>query len=225
MKKFICISIALVLLCLSFTSCDSYKLGDYHVTETKEETNYVVIEVEAHGKILVELYPDTAPETVKNFKELVSEGFYDGLIFHRVISGFMVQGGDPKGNGTGGSGKNIKGEFALNGVENNLKHERGVISMARGGSEAEQFLHYGYTMNDLPDDVRASILEDFNSASSQFFIMHETSSHLDGSYAAFGRVIYGMDVVDSIAAEKTDDNDKPINDVKISSVKFVTVEK
>ena len=144
----------------------------------------VTIEMESGKKIKAELYPDKAPNTVNNFISLVSGGFYDGLIFHRVISGFMIQGGDPAGVGTGGPGYQIKGEFAMNGFkQNDVKHERGVLSMARA-------MH--------PD-----------SAGSQFFIMHKNSSHLDGQYAAFGKVIEGIDVVDEIASVKTDWNDKP----------------
>lgn len=144
----------------------------------------VTIEME-NGKIIkAELYPEKAPNTVNNFISLVKSGFYDGVIFHRVISGFMIQGGDPAGVGTGGPGYTIKGEFALNGFKNNdLKHTRGVLSMARA-------MHP-------------------NSAGSQFFIMHQNSSHLDGQYAAFGKVIEGIEVVDEIASVKTDWNDKP----------------
>ncbi len=134
----------------------------------------VQMDIANYGTIMLELYPDVAPITVANFVKLVKEGFYDGLTFHRIISGFMIQGGDPKGNGTGGSAETIKGEFAQNGVDNPLKHERGVISMARSSN---------------PD-----------SASSQFFIMHEDAPHLDGAYAAFGRVISGIEVVDAICA-------------------------
>ncbi|MBR1683725.1 MAG: peptidylprolyl isomerase [Clostridia bacterium] len=137
-----------------------------------EGTYYVEIDVKDYGTIQAELYADTAPITVTNFMELVRSGFYDGLTFHRIISGFMIQGGDPNGNGTGGSGKPIKGEFSANGVDNPLLHTRGVLSMARSS---------------LPD-----------SASSQFFIMHEDAPHLDGSYAAFGKVISGIEVVDAI---------------------------
>ena len=144
----------------------------------------VVIEMENGGKIELELYPEFAPETVKNFESLVFEGFYDGLTFHRVIPGFMIQGGDPLGNGMGGSEKKIKGEFKANGFsKNTLKHERGVISMARAF--------------------------DPNSASSQFFIMHANAPHLDGSYAAFGKVISGIEVVDEIASIPTDYSDRP----------------
>ena len=147
---------------------------------------YPVVTIKmSNGKIIkAELYPDKAPKTVNNFISLVSSGFYDGLIFHRVISVFMIQGGDPAGVGTGGPGYCIKGEFALNGFKlNDIKHTRGVISMARA-------------MNP-------------NSAGSQFFIMHQNASHLDGQYAAFGKVIQGIEVVDEIAAVSTDWNDKP----------------
>ena len=133
----------------------------------------VKITMAGGGEIELELYPDVAPETVANFKSLVEEGFYDGLTFHRIIKGFMIQGGDPLGNGMGGSDKNIKGEFKMNGFDNPLKHTRGVISMAR---------------SQMP-----------NSASSQFFIMHEDAPHLDGSYAAFGKVTKGIEIVDEIA--------------------------
>ncbi len=144
----------------------------------------VTIEMENGKLIKAELYPEKAPNTVNNFISLVKSGFYDGVIFHRVISGFMIQGGDPAGVGTGGPGYTIKGEFAMNGFKNNdLKHTRGVLSMARA-------MHP-------------------NSAGSQFFIMHQNSSHLDGQYAAFGKVIEGIEVVDEIASVKTDWNDKP----------------
>ncbi len=143
----------------------------------------VVIEMENGGKIKIELYPEKAPITVANFEKLVNEGFYNGLGFHRVISGFMIQGGDPLGNGTGGSKDKIKGEFKANGVNNDIKHVRGVISMARSAH---------------PD-----------TASSQFFIMHKDAPHLDGNYAAFGKVVEGIEVVDEIAAVQTDFRDKP----------------
>ena len=143
----------------------------------------VVIEMENGKQIEIELYPDIAPISCENFEKLVNQGFYDGLTFHRVIPGFMIQGGCPKGNGTGGPGWQIKGEFASNGVPNPLKHTRGVLSMARSM---------------MP-----------NSAGSQFFIMHEDAPHLDGQYAAFGKVVSGMDAVDEIAAVPTDYNDKP----------------
>ena len=144
-----------------------------------------------------ELYPDIAPNTVKNFISLVKKGFYDGLIFHRVIEGFMIQGGDPDGNGTGGPGYSIKGEFSDNGFENNLKHEPGVLSMARSM---------------MPD-----------SAGSQFFIMHKTSPHLDGAYAAFGKITEGLDVVNKIATTPTGWGDRPLEDQVIKSVTVDTM--
>ncbi len=244
MKKFICLLTAVMLVCISFTACDEKdappptmeeidfsSLTDLSaVSETAETTDYVKIEVENYGTIVIRLYPDVAPETVANFKKLVSEGFYDGLIFHRVIKDFMIQGGDPDGDGTGGSSENIKGEFSLNGFENNLKHERGVVSMARGGSPFEQYLSY-YPIQQLSElagvsvaKIEESISSARNSASSQFFIVHETSTHLDGSYASFGYVVYGMDVVDAIANVSTDDNDKPLSTIKMTSVRFVTVD-
>lgn len=144
----------------------------------------VIFEMENGKKIKMELYPDIAPISCENFEKLVNQGFYDGLGFHRIISGFMIQGGCPEGNGTGGPGWTIKGEFAANGVKNDLKHTRGVLSMARA--------------------------MDPDSAGSQFFIMHEDAPHLDGQYAAFGKVVEGMDVVDEIAAVRTDFRDKPL---------------
>ncbi len=144
----------------------------------------VTITIKDLGDIKVELYPEIAPITVENFIKLASQGFYNGLTFHRVIPGFMIQGGCPDGTGMGGPGYHIKGEFAANGVANNLKHSRGVISMARA--------------------------MDPDSAGSQFFIMHEDAPHLDGSYAAFGKVTEGIEIVDKIAETKTDYNDKPL---------------
>ena len=144
----------------------------------------VIIELENGKQIKIELYPEYAPKTVANFKKLVGEGFYDGLGFHRIIPGFMIQGGDPLGNGMGGSDEQIVGEFAANGFKNPLRHTRGVISMARSM---------------MP-----------NSASSQFFIMHADAPHLDGSYAAFGKVIEGMDAVDEIAETPTTYGDRPV---------------
>ena len=153
----------------------------------------ITIEMENGKKIVAELYPDKAPNTVNNFLSLVKSGVYDGLTFHRVIEGFMIQGGDPAGTGAGGPGYSIKGEFALNGFKtNDIKHSRGVLSRAR-------------TM--MPD-----------SAGSQFFIMHQDAPHLDGQYAAFGKVIEGMDVVDEIAKTKTNFNDRPIAEQKMAKV-------
>ncbi|MBE5766011.1 MAG: peptidylprolyl isomerase [Clostridiales bacterium] len=156
----------------------------------------VTIEMENGGVITLELYPALAPNTVANFVELAQKGFYDGLIFHRVISGFMIQGGDPKGTGMGGPGYGIKGEFSQNGFPNAIKHERGVISMARSM---------------MP-----------NSAGSQFFIMHKNSPHLDGAYAAFGRVTEGIEVVDAIAAVRTGRNDRPVEDQRMKKVSVET---
>ena len=149
----------------------------------------VTITMKSGGVIRAELYPEIAPNTVHNFISLIQKGFYDGLIFHRVIPGFMIQGGCPEGTGMGGPGYCIKGEFLFNGVDNPLKHKRGVLSMARAQSP--------------------------NSAGSQFFIMHADAKHLDGQYAAFGKVIGGMDVVDQIAGVKTDRNDRPLTQQKI----------
>ena len=164
--------------------------------EAAQEKNPVVtIEMVNGDKILVELYPKTAPNTVNNFISLVKKGFYDGLIFHRVINGFMIQGGCPEGTGTGGPGYSIKGEFSQNGFSNGLKHTKGVLSMARA-------------MN--PD-----------SAGSQFFIMHKVAPHLDGAYAAFGKVTEGMEAVDKIAETATDYSDRPLED---QIMKSVTVE-
>ncbi len=152
----------------------------------------ITIEMQNGKKIVAELYPDKAPNTVNNFLSLAKKGFFDGLIFHRVIKGFMIQGGDPLGKGTGGPGYSIKGEFAMNGFKNDLKHTRGVLSMARAF---------------MPD-----------SAGSQFFIMHEDAPHLDGQYAAFGKVVEGIEVVDEIASVKVDFSDRPLNEQKIKKV-------
>ena len=188
--------------------------------DTSETTNYVKLEIANYGTIVIRLFPEVAPITVANFQKLVGQGFYDGLIFHRVIKDFMIQGGDPKGNGTGGSGTDIKGEFALNQVTNNLQHIRGVVSMARSGHPYERYLTSGYTYDDL--GLPYEFFEPYyNSASSQFFIMHKTTPHLDGSYASFGYVVYGMDVVDAIASVSTDSNDKPTSTVTITSASFV----
>ena len=218
MKKIICLVTALLMLCFAFTSCAEEKVEEHiapkfneidfseiddisKVSVSETETDYVMINVRINDgeerAILIRLFPDVAPETVKNFKKLVSEKFYDGIIFHRVIEGFMIQGGDPDGDGTGGSKDTIKGEFTSNGFENNLLHKRGVVSMAR--------------TND-PD-----------SASSQFFIMHKDYPSLNEKYAAFGYVVYGMDVVDDIAEVRTNSNDKPVIDIVMTSVRFAKV--
>ena len=158
-------------------------------------TNPVITMKTTAGTITAELYPEVAPITVNNFISLINKGIYNGLIFHRVINGFMIQGGDPDGIGTGGPGYHIRGEFAQNGYENNLKHTAGVLSMARSM---------------MP-----------NSAGSQFFIMHKDAPHLDGAYAAFGKITEGMDVVNKIAETATDYNDRPMEDQRM---KKVTVE-
>ncbi len=152
----------------------------------------VTFEMDNGDIMKAELYPDIAPNTVNNFISLVNQGFYDGLIFHRVINGFMIQGGDPNGTGMGGPGYQIKGEFAQNGFPNDLAHTEGVLSMARA--------------------------MDPNSAGSQFFIMHKDAPHLDGAYAAFGKITEGMDVVNQIATTATDGNDRPIKEQKIKKV-------
>ncbi len=162
---------------------------------TNEITNLVKIEMESGDSMVIELLPEHAPISVKNFQDLVADKFYDGIIFHRVIAGFMIQGGDPKGIGIGGSDKTIKGEFKANGVNNTLSHTRGVVSMAR---------------TQIPD-----------SASSQFFICHADAAFLDGNYAAFGRVVQGIETVDKIAGTKTDFRDKPLTDQRMKEVYFV----
>jgi len=163
------------------------------MSDESKKNPVVTIEMEDGGIIRAELYPDIAPNTVNNLISLIKGGFYDGLIFHRVISGFMLQGGCPLGEGFGDPGYSIRGEFAKNGIKNDLKHTRGVLSMARSNAP--------------------------NSAGSQFFIMHDDSPHLDGSYAGFGRVIEGLDVVDAIAAVKTDRrSDRPDVEQKMKKV-------
>ena len=187
-KRIVCLLTAAVLL-LGLTACANQDSGN------NGDTIMVEITMRDGGVIKLELYPEVAPITVENFTKLAGEGFYDGLIFHRVINGFMIQGGDPEGTGFGGSGENIKGEFAVNGVANNISHVRGVISMARSRS--------------------------YNSASSQFFIVHKDATYLDGQYAAFGRVIEGMDVVDAIAEVPTNGNDRPLAEQVIESIRVV----
>ncbi len=155
----------------------------------------VVIKMKSGKEMKLELYPDIAPISVENFEKLIGEGFYNGLIFHRIIKNFMIQGGCPDGTGMGGPGHNIKGEFKSNGVENNIKHEKGVISMARSQSP--------------------------NSAGSQFFIVHEAAPHLDGQYAAFGKLVEGFDVLDELATVETGRNDRPVEDQVIESITIV----
>ena len=191
MKRILSALLALVLLASLLVSCNKAEIA-------AEETNFVMITVKGYGEMIVELYPDVAPITVKNFKKLVSEGFYDGLIFHRVIEGFMIQGGGFTASYSQKQAASIKGEFAANGVENNLMHTRGVISMAR--------------------------TNDMNSASSQFFICQENYDYGNGQYAAFGKVVKGIAVVDKIAAVSTNYNDQPLSDVVIESIRFVNYE-
>lgn len=170
----------------------AYSINQFKVTD--EETKYVIIDVQNYGKIALELREDIAPITVANFKKLVNEKFYDGLTFHRIIKDFMIQGGGIKTDGNQKNTDTIKGEFSSNGVANDLLHLRGVISMARTSVK--------------------------DSATSQFFIMHKTSSHLDGEYAAFGYVLAGMDVVDAIANVTTNSSDAPVNQIVINSIRF-----
>lgn len=192
MKKIICLTLALLMTALLLTACSGEKIP---YNEVDHETDLVIITVKDYGKIVVELYPETAPITVANFKKLVSEKFYDNTTFHRIIEGFMIQGGGYDAEkGKIKDADTIKGEFEINGVTNDLKHTRGVISMAR---------------TDFKD-----------SASSQFFIMHADASHLDGKYAAFGNTVYGIEVVDAIAAVPVNLNDGPRTKVIIESVRF-----
>ncbi len=226
MKKLIAVILAAMLLTLPLASCNSAEEQESTtekptwapheaptakdidisrldnldgVSESATETDYVKIAVKDYGDIIIRLYPDVAPLTVQNFKKLVSEKFYDGLTFHRVIKGFMIQGGDPLGTGLGGSAATVRGEFSENGFENNLTHRKGVISMARNG-------------------------KDMDSASSQFFICQKTSTNLDGSYASFGYTVYGIDVVDAIVEVRTNSDYKPNTDIIIESIRFVKVE-
>ena len=201
MKKPIVLLLAALML-LSLACAKGKTNTDTNTTETQEDTTVdkthpiATITMKGGGQIQLELYPEVAPESVKNFISLANSGFYDGLIFHRVISGFMIQGGDPDGRGTGGPGYSIKGEFAINGVKNDISHVRGVLSMARA--------------------------QPYDSAGSQFFICHADSTFLDGQYAAFGRVTSGMDVVDRIAATTTDSKDKPYKDQIMETVRVET---
>lgn len=181
---------------------DVYIMDNKRYVLSEEKTNLVKIDVKDKGIIIAELYPNKAPITVANFQKLVSEKFYDGLTFHRVISKFMIQTGDPTATGTGGSEETIKGEFKANGVENSITHVRGVLSMARADSQVDPVIGY-------------------NSGSSQFFIVQSDSEYLDGNYAGFGFVLHGMDIVDQISKVKTDENDKPLEDVIINNIRFV----
>ena len=201
-KPIVLLLAALMLLSLACAKGSKAPAAASNTPETKEDTNVdkshpiATITMKDGGVIQLELYPEVAPQSVKNFISLANAGFYDGLIFHRVIPGFMIQGGDPNGKGTGGPGYSIKGEFKANGVENNISHERGVLSMARAQA--------------------------YDSAGSQFFIMHQDYPSLDGLYAAFGRAISGMDVVDKIANTTTDSKDKPYKDQVMATVRVET---
>lgn len=193
MKKKILIAAVLAFLAvLTLVSCSKDKPAE---SGDLGDSVMVQIEMQNGGIIKLELYPKAAPITVENFVNLVNEGFYDGLIFHRVIKDFMIQGGDPEGTGMGGSDTKIKGEFKQNGWDNPISHVRGVISMARSRS--------------------------MDNASSQFFICHGDATYLDGQYAAFGKVTEGMDVVDEIASVPTDKNDRPVEDVVIKTIKVI----
>ena len=204
MKRLICTIIILALLLPLGCSANGAKSQSEETPAMQEQKNPVAtIEMENGGIIKIELYPNIAENTVKNFISLANSGFYDGVIFHRVIEGFMIQGGDPTGTGTGGPGYRIKGEFSNNNHENNLSHTRGVISMARQGN---------------PYFPAAA----YNTAGSQFFIMHADSDFLDKDYAAFGEVIEGMDVVDAIATTDTDRNDKPLTEQRMKTVRVET---
>ncbi len=198
MKKAFAVMLALFL-CAALTCCSVNKEpADQDNTEKEgkdimNEKITATIEVENYGTIELELYPEIAPQSVYNFCSLARKGFYDGVIFHRVISGFMIQGGDPTGTGSGGPGYCIKGEFNINGFKNDLKHTRGVISMAR-------------------------LSRPYDSAGSQFFIMHKDYPSLDGAYAAFGKVTSGIEVVDAIASVKTNAADRPLEEVVIKTI-------
>ena len=213
-KIIICISLIFILCScgneeveLNYTT---KKVGDetIYTIKTKkyvvsdETTNLVMINVKDYGIMVAELYPDKAPITVENFKNLISSNFYSGLIFHRVINGFVIQTGDPNGNGTGVSEETIKGEFEANGVKNDISHVRGVLSMARRGSDPETE-------------------ETLNSASSQFYIVQDDATYLDGKYAGFGKLVSGYDILDRIASVETNMNDKPLTDIVIENVRFV----
>lgn len=206
MKRILSLTAAVILILSSLVSCggetvayediDFSKVAIDKISETDKKTDYVIITVRDFGRIVVRLYPDVAPKTVKNFKKLVAEGFYDGTVFHRVIEGFMIQGGGA--NDPSDAPPSIKGEFNSNGFRNNLKHTRGVISMAK-----------------VPGDN--------NSASSQFFICQEEYAYGDGDYASFGFVVNGMNVVDAIAAVEVNSSNRPLTPVVIESIRFANI--
>ena len=181
-----------------------YEVEGIDFKETEEKSDLILILVKDYGAMVAELYPSVAPITVANFQALIHDKFYNNVIFHRVINNFMIQTGDPTGTGYGGSEKTIKGEFDINGFENPLSHKRGILSMARAGATPET-------------------KETMNSASSQFFIVQSDSEYLDGNYAAFGELLYGYSVLDKIASVQTDENDKPLEDVVIDTIKFVNI--
>lgn len=191
------LSFCLISICILGCGSELKKINNEEYTKVNEENLPIAtIDVQGYGTIKAKLYPNIAENTVKNFIYLANNGFYNNLTFHRVIEDFMIQGGDPKGNGTGGPGYSIKGEFDANGIKNSIKHEDGVLSMARSNS--------------------------YNSAGSQFFIMTSTSNHLDGNYAAFGKVIEGLDIVYKISKVSTDSNDRPLEDIVIQSISVDT---
>lgn len=196
LKKTTATSLMLALLLIIISGCGRASSGAAETPEPIEPEGpnpVATIEMQDGQKIVIELYPGIAPNTVNNFISLANKGFYDGTIFHRVVPGFMIQGGDPNGNGSGGPGYTIKGEFTSNGHKNNLKHTRGVISMARSGN-------------------------DLDSAGSQFFIMESDADYLDNAFATFGKVTEGMEVVDAIAAQERDKKDKPLQDQVMKKV-------
>ena len=187
MKRFLKLSALVMCMILVMAGCNSSDVG---------ENAKVKVEMDDGSYFVMELYPEYAPETVENFVKLVNDGFYNGLTFHRIVPGFVIQGGCPEGTGTGGSSKNVKGEFSSNGWDKNtLSHEKGVVSMARA--------------------------QDMNSASSQFFVCLDDVAYLDGNYAAFGKIIEGMDTVEKIATERTDPNDKPLTPVVMKNVSVI----
>lgn len=198
LSRLLALLLVLITAAFALTACNSNPAKDLG------DIVYVEIDMENGDYIKLELYPKIAPITVANFVKLCNENFYDGIIFHRVIANFMIQGGDPLGTGMGGSKEEIKGEFSANGVKNDISHVRGVISMARLGENP-------YTGE-----------KNHDTASSQFFIVHQDSTFLDGQYAAFGRVIEGMETVDAIANVATDQNDKPLADQKIATIRVIS---
>ncbi len=231
MKNVLRIVLALTLvfvMAFSFTACGDENTSSLDTTATQNSSsdyqsenqtsadNSTTVEgvvkaeivIKKHGTIKLDLYADEVPETVANFVKLAKSGFYNGLTFHRIMEDFMMQGGDPNGDGTGGADKDIKGEFSANGHRNNISHIRGTISMARSGSQYEQYLSMGYKLSDLPSEAQSDLKRAYNSGSSQFFICHKDSTFLDGNYAAFGRVTEGMNIVDKICTEAkpTDNN-------------------